>query len=63
MPGVYRALMLQEGRISERPITVEDVRQAQGLALLNSVRLWRPAVLVSDPLPSGGPRSTAQVFR
>ena len=46
LPGIERAIALAEGRISERALSVEDVRRAEGLALLNSVRGWRPATLV-----------------
>ncbi len=49
LAGTYRAVLLDKGRIRERPITVDELRSADELALLNSVRLWRPASLV--PLP------------
>ena len=46
LPGIERAVALADGRIAERALSVEDVRRAEGLALLNSVRGWRPATLV-----------------
>ncbi|TMK47221.1 MAG: aminotransferase class IV, partial [Actinobacteria bacterium] len=46
LPGTYRAVLLREGRVRERPIRVEELGDAGGLALVSSVRGWRPAVLV-----------------
>ena len=46
LPGTYRAVLLREGRIRERPIQVAELASAGGLALVSSVRGWRPAVLV-----------------
>jgi para-aminobenzoate synthetase/4-amino-4-deoxychorismate lyase len=47
LPGVYRAVLLKEGRLTERRIPVTDLERCDGIALLNSVRLWRPAFLVA----------------
>jgi para-aminobenzoate synthetase/4-amino-4-deoxychorismate lyase len=47
LPGTYRNLLLREGRMTERPVTVDDLRGARELALVSSVRGWRPAALVS----------------
>jgi para-aminobenzoate synthetase/4-amino-4-deoxychorismate lyase len=46
LPGAYRAVLLREGRLRERPMTVSDVRGAEEVALVSSVRGWRPAVLL-----------------
>jgi len=46
LPGTYRAVLLREGRIRERPIQVAELASTFGLALVSSVRGWRPAVLV-----------------
>ncbi len=46
LPGVGRAVALREGRMGERPIEVEELRAAEELALVSTVRGWRPAVLV-----------------
>lgn len=46
LPGTYRARLLADGTLAERAITVEEARNAEGLALVNSVRLWRDAVLI-----------------
>jgi para-aminobenzoate synthetase/4-amino-4-deoxychorismate lyase len=45
LPGTYRTVLLREGRLIERPVTVDELRGAGGLALVSSVRGWRPAVL------------------
>jgi para-aminobenzoate synthetase/4-amino-4-deoxychorismate lyase len=47
LAGTYRALLLDEGRIRERTITREMLSRSQGLAVVNSVRLWRAARLSS----------------
>jgi para-aminobenzoate synthetase/4-amino-4-deoxychorismate lyase len=47
LPGTYRNVLLREGRLTERPVTVDELRRAGGLALVSSVRGWRPAALVS----------------
>ena len=46
LPGVYRDVLLEEGQIVERPIRVAELDSCEGIALLNSVRLWRPAFLI-----------------
>ena len=45
LPGVERAAALATGRIQERSISERDARRAEALALLSSVRGWRPARL------------------
>jgi len=47
LPGTYRSVLLREGRLIERPVRVDELRGAGELALVSSVRGWRPAVLVS----------------
>jgi para-aminobenzoate synthetase/4-amino-4-deoxychorismate lyase len=46
LPGTYRAVLLREGRLTERPVTVAELRTATGLALVSSARGWRPATLL-----------------
>jgi para-aminobenzoate synthetase / 4-amino-4-deoxychorismate lyase len=46
LPGTYRTVLLREDGLIERPVTVDELRGAVELALLSSVRGWRPAVLV-----------------
>jgi para-aminobenzoate synthetase/4-amino-4-deoxychorismate lyase len=48
LPGIYRQVLLEEGRLEERRIPARDLEVCDGIALLNSVRLWRPAFVVSD---------------
>ena len=47
LPGTFRAQLLEEGRVVERRIRREDLQAADEIFLVNSVRGWRPAVLVS----------------
>ncbi|HVH21506.1 MAG TPA: aminodeoxychorismate synthase component I [Pseudonocardia sp.] len=46
LPGVERARLLAAGRLLERPLTVPELARADGLALVSSLRGWRPATLV-----------------
>jgi para-aminobenzoate synthetase/4-amino-4-deoxychorismate lyase len=46
LPGVERARLVDAGQLAERVMTVADVHRAPGLAVVNSLRGWRPAVLV-----------------
>ena len=46
LPGTYRTVLLREGRLIERPVTIDELGRAGELALVSSVRGWRPAVLV-----------------
>jgi len=47
LPGVLRAELLERGVIAEAVLTLADLRRADGLWLINSVRGWRFALLVS----------------
>ncbi|KHK02100.1 chorismate-binding protein [Desulfovibrio sp. TomC] len=46
LPGVYRARLLARGVLTEAILTPDDLARAEGLWLVNSLRLWTPAVLV-----------------
>jgi para-aminobenzoate synthetase/4-amino-4-deoxychorismate lyase len=46
LPGVLRGHLLRAGEIRERVLTPADLRGADELWLINSVRRWRRAVLV-----------------
>jgi para-aminobenzoate synthetase/4-amino-4-deoxychorismate lyase len=46
LPGTYRAVLVRDGTLSERPVTVDELRAANEIALVSSVRGWRPATLV-----------------
>jgi para-aminobenzoate synthetase / 4-amino-4-deoxychorismate lyase len=46
LPGTYRAVLVREGRLAERPVTMDELMGATGIALVSSARGWRPATLV-----------------
>ena len=46
LPGSYRTVLVRDGTLVERRVTVEEVRAADEIALVSSVRGWRPAVVV-----------------
>lgn len=46
LPGTFRAELLRRGAIEEARLEVEDLRRADAIYLINSVRLWRRAKLV-----------------
>jgi len=47
LPGVMREELLAEGRIRERVLTRRDLEEAEEIFLVNSVRKWRRAELVT----------------
>jgi para-aminobenzoate synthetase/4-amino-4-deoxychorismate lyase len=47
LPGTERAALLADGTIAERAILVDEAREAESLAVVSSVRGWRPAVVVT----------------
>jgi para-aminobenzoate synthetase/4-amino-4-deoxychorismate lyase len=49
LPGVFRRSLLEQGVISERRITVPELREAEAVFLVNSVRGWMPL----DPAGEG----------
>ena len=48
LPGILRAVLLNDGTIVEGVVTIPQARGAQAIGLINSVRGWYPAVLVDD---------------
>jgi para-aminobenzoate synthetase / 4-amino-4-deoxychorismate lyase len=46
LPGTRRAAMLASGELVERVVTIDDLRRGDEIALVSSLRGWRPAVLV-----------------
>jgi para-aminobenzoate synthetase/4-amino-4-deoxychorismate lyase len=46
LAGTFRNQLLADGKIWERVIHKEELRQASDFFLINSVRKWIPAVLV-----------------
>jgi para-aminobenzoate synthetase/4-amino-4-deoxychorismate lyase len=52
LPGVERARLLESGLLHERVLRVDDLHDAEQLAVLNSLRGWREARLhVGQPYP------------
>ncbi len=47
LPGTFRAAMLDAGDVREGVVTLDDLRRATGIWLINSVHEARPAVLIS----------------
>lgn len=47
LAGTLRAQLLEEGQLRERVILLEELRQAEELAVFNSVRGWRAAQLLT----------------
>jgi para-aminobenzoate synthetase/4-amino-4-deoxychorismate lyase len=45
LPGVARGRLLEAGRLAERELTPADLRRADDLAVVSSLRGWRSAVL------------------
>jgi para-aminobenzoate synthetase / 4-amino-4-deoxychorismate lyase len=45
LPGIGRAVALRDGRVRERPLSIEEVRSADELALVSDARGWRRAEL------------------
>ncbi|MFP5371771.1 MAG: aminodeoxychorismate synthase component I, partial [Actinomycetes bacterium] len=46
LPGVERGRLVDEGVLRERELTPGDLRTAEGLAVVSSLRGWRSAVLI-----------------
>lgn len=46
LSGTFRAYLLEKGEIEERVITIDELKNAEELYLINSVRKWMKAVCV-----------------
>ena len=46
LPGTYRAALLDQGQVRERVLTPHDLRRAESLHLVNSVRGRVPLTLI-----------------
>lgn len=46
LPGTYRQVLVREGRLVERPVTVGELLGAEAVALVSSVRGWREVEVV-----------------
>ncbi len=49
LPGIQRAALVELGQLHERALTPYDLYRADRIAVLNSLRGWRPAVLTAQP--------------
>jgi para-aminobenzoate synthetase/4-amino-4-deoxychorismate lyase len=47
LPGCYRGVLVREGKLREQPLTIADLRSGDDVALVSSVRGWRPAEVVA----------------
>jgi para-aminobenzoate synthetase/4-amino-4-deoxychorismate lyase len=57
LPGIGRAQLIAEGALAEAVLRLEDLRGADELAVVNSLRGWQRAALMSDDDGSGPDRS------
>ncbi len=55
LPGTFRAWLLAEGVIRVRTITISDLVRSRKIFAINSVRRWREAVLVENPIDISSP--------
>ena len=46
LAGTYRGHLLESGEISEKIITIDQLKSADKIYLINSVRKWREAILI-----------------
>ncbi len=49
--GTYRAELLERGEISEEMVSLSELKRAEKIFLINSVRKWREAVLSPEDRP------------
>lgn len=48
LAGTFRQHLLQQGEITERELSINDLQKCSGLFLINSVRKWRRATFVES---------------
>jgi len=46
LPGTFRDELLEKGEIEEGLVTLKDLKRADSIWLINSVRRWRPVILI-----------------
>ncbi|MDN5725476.1 MAG: aminotransferase class IV, partial [Propionibacteriales bacterium] len=51
LPGVERGLRLDDGTLHERTLRPQDLRRAEEIAVISSLRGWRSATLEVDHGP------------
>ncbi|MDP9298254.1 MAG: aminodeoxychorismate synthase component I [Actinomycetota bacterium] len=54
LPGIGRLVALAAGELAERPVTVEELLDAEQIALVSDTRGWRRAELVQDRYSGSG---------
>ena len=47
LAGTFRRWLLDSGRIREQVLTRVDLTEARGIYLINAVRKWQEAILIS----------------
>ena len=45
LPGTFRALLLDQGIVREKVVTIKGLKRSKRIYLVNSVRKWRDAIL------------------
>jgi para-aminobenzoate synthetase/4-amino-4-deoxychorismate lyase len=50
LPGIERGRLVELRQLREKPMTPQDLQRANALAVLNSLRGWRPAVLITGSI-------------
>ncbi|UOY03962.1 aminotransferase class IV [Blastococcus sp. PRF04-17] len=53
LPGIERGRLLEVGALTERVLTPADLGAAEAVALVSSLRGWRPAMLAPRHAPTG----------
>jgi para-aminobenzoate synthetase/4-amino-4-deoxychorismate lyase len=48
LPGTFREALIEGGVLQERVLTLNDLRIAEEILLINSVRGWRKAYLTEE---------------
>jgi len=48
LPGTFRCHLLERGEIEEAALTLEDLRRARGMHMVNSVRRWCELRLIGE---------------
>ena len=46
LPGMKWQVLLDEGRLEERVVTVEELQEAEEVAVINSLRGWWSAAVI-----------------
>jgi para-aminobenzoate synthetase/4-amino-4-deoxychorismate lyase len=48
LPGTFREALIEGGILQERVLTLDDLRAADEILLINSVRGWRKVYLTDE---------------